>query len=61
MYALFQVSGWKEDGRYSAKACGEKAYLAIVNLVNDFIDYMETDDLKQLVSRIEKYRLEDDE
>lgn len=61
MYALFQVSDWKEDGRYSAKACGEKAYKDIVNLVNEFIDYMETEDLKELMDRIKEYKLDGDE
>ena len=61
MYALFQVSEWKDDGRYSAKECGKKAYNSLLNLAYDLIGYLDTNDLKKLRDSINEYSLEGDE
>ena len=61
MYALFEVSAWKKDERYSAKECGKKAYDSLVNLAYDLIEYLDTNDLKKIRDSINEYSLEGDE
>ena len=47
-YSMFEVSDWKDDHRYSAKACGQYAYKCIRNHVLECLDYLDIDDAKTL-------------
>lgn len=46
--ALYSVSGWKDDYRYSAKACGQKAYSVLKNLCEDILYWLDEEDAVEI-------------
>lgn len=46
--ALYSVSGWKDNYRYSAKACGQKAYSVLKNLCEDMLYWLDEEDAVEI-------------
>lgn len=46
--ALYSVSGWKDDYRYSAKACGQKAYSVLKDLCEDMLYWLDEKDAVEI-------------
>lgn len=46
--ALYSVSGWKDDYRYSAKSCGQEAYSALKNLCDDMLYWLDEKDAVEI-------------
>lgn len=59
IYSLHQVSDWKEDHRYSAKACGKFAYSKIEELAEEIFDYLDESDGVRFCKEYLKNRTEE--
>lgn len=46
--ALYSVADWKDDNRYSAKACGQKAYSILKSLCEDMLYWLDEEDAVEI-------------